>query len=325
MDFVTYENDIAFSERISSMGCSVIKVPHLKAEPLAYCKAVYNLLKSGKYECVYVNMLSAANALPVFLAKRTGVSRIALHAHADNTVGILRRILHGVNRKYCSRKADLRLACGSEAGKWLFGDDAFTVIPNAIDCYKYRFSAQNRVYFRKKYGIPENSLVIGHVGRFAPEKNHEFILGVFRELKKTVPDSVLMLAGDGPLRKSIEDRASELELNDSVFFCGTVDNAESLYSAFDVFLFPSSFEGFGLAALEAQACGCRVFCSDTLSPELNVSGSVIYLPLKDEPRVWAEEIRKSADLDRTALNKSVVESEYNIEKQRERLVRLLNE
>lgn len=326
VDFITYESTIAYEDKLKENGYAVHRVPHLKKNPFGYFKAVKRLIREKKYDCVYVNMLTAANVLPIVLADMFGVKKIILHAHANSTIhGFVRRFLHNFNKGYCNKKATMRLACSADAGRWIFGDNEFSVIPNAIDCTKFSYSAQARNEIRDSLGIGHDQLVIGHIGRIAEEKNHLFMLDVLKEILKIKPDAKMIFVGDGYLLDAVKNKAEEMQLQNSLIFYGTTDKANKIYSAFDYFIFPSAFEGFGMAALEAQSCGLKVFCSDTLSQELNVTGSMTYLSLLSTPGVWASEIINAEKADPAALNDAVKNSDYNIEKQIKRLSGLLYE
>lgn len=323
IDFVTYEGNLAYEDRISILGYCVKRVPHLKRHPFGYMRSVKKLLKAGAYDCVYVNMLSAANVLPVKYAVKAGIGKIVVHAHANSTVkGALRKILHKWNKKYCIRHATHKLACSKEAGEWLFGESDVTVMPNAISSDRFAFSGIHRAEIRQTLGIKEETFVVGHVGRFAEEKNHGFILEVFEEIAKKRDDARLLLVGDGGRKQSVEEKAKTLKSAGKILFAGTSAQTEKYYSAFDCFLFPSTFEGFGMAALEAQANGLKCYCSDCLSKELNVTDTLSYLPLSKGAAFWASEILSSVQ--RLAENnEKVAKSDYEIEKQIKKILDIL--
>ena len=328
IDFITYEPEIAYETELLRKGYRVYRVPHLKKNPPGYFREVKKLIKDNQYDAVYVNMLTAANVLPIYLASVAGVKTIILHAHANSTVkGALRKSLHRLNKNYCNKKATLRLACSEQAGKWLFEENDFTVIANAIDAEKFRFSEDYRKEERQKLGINGEAFVLGHIGRIAPEKNHGFMLAVLKEVLQEMPAAKLVFVGDGGLTAQVKEQTAALGLQESVIFYGTSDATYRVYSAFDAFLFPSTFEGFGMAALEAQACGLPCYCSDCLSPELNVSGTVRYLSLEAGAAEWARVIlaEKSHTPDREIMNRAIQESPYNVEQQINVLVRKLNE
>ena len=325
IDFVTYEGCLAYEKEIDHAHHSILKVPHLKKNPFGYFKAINKAMQTTDYDFVYVNMLSCANFLPVLLASSNKVKNLVLHAHASNTVGALRKIMHRLFKEFCNRHATLCLACGEQAGKWLFGDREFTVVPNAIDAGQFCYSEENRNRIRTQLGITETDLVFGHIGRFAPEKNHGFMLEFFGEwLKSHGSKNKLLFVGDGGLRDEIQHRAEQMGLQDHVIFFGTTDCAWEIYPAFDYFLFPSTFEGFGMSVLEAQACGRKCFVADTLPKAVNVSGTVCFLPIDNGVSCWIDAVN-NADNNMTPMemNQKIKDSEYDIYCQVKRLVNLL--
>lgn len=324
IDFITYEDTIAYDDKLKEKGYRIYRVPHLKRNPLGYYKAVKKVFEWNGYDAVYVNMLTAANALPVFLYDHFQIRKLILHAHASSTVsGVIRRILHKVNRRYCNSKATLRLACSEKAGKWLFEDKEFFVIPNAIDCERFKPSGKYRNTIREAYGVTENTLLLGHVGRFAEEKNHEFMIDILQKLVSDYVDAKIMFVGDGYTKSAVEQKVKEQNLQDRVIFVGTTSETEKYYPAFDVFLFPSIFEGFGMAALEAQSCGVPCICSDTLSPLLNVTRMNKNIGLEKSVTEWAKEVKDISNIQTNKMNERVRKSEFNIENQIRKLSDLL--
>ncbi len=329
IDFITYEDGLAYSNEMEAFGYRVLRVPHLKRHPIGYFKAVSKIIKEQEYDAVYINMLCAANPLPIFFSKRNKISNIILHSHSNSTVkGIVRGFLHRFCKGYCDKAAALRLACSESAAEWLFNKSNNTslieIIPNAIDTEKYQFSADYRADIRNRYNVKADELLIGSVGRFGPEKNNLFMLDILSEFSKRNVKAKLMLVGDGGLRPSIELKIKELGLENKVILTGTVIDPYQYYSAFDCFLFPSSFEGFGISALEAQSCGLRCYCSDSLSGELNVTQTLHYLPISAGAEYWMNEILNGDNtLDSHLMNLRVKESPYNILNQRNRVLELI--
>ena len=156
------------------------------------------------------------------------------------------------------------MCCSELAGRWLFGDKAYDsgkvyLLNNAIDLDKFKYNESLRKEKRKELGIGEDTLVIGHIGRFVAQKNHTFLIDIFNELHKKNHNSLLLLVGQGPLKEEIENKVKELKLNDSVRFLGQRNDANELYQAFDVFCLPSLYEGLPVVGVEAQATGLFMY------------------------------------------------------------------
>lgn len=153
------------------------------------------------------------------------------------------------------------------------------VLPDGINCDRFAFRAEVRSEMRAAYGL-DGRFVVGHVGHFTAAKNHEKILRVFAALCRRRQDAALLLVGDGELEADVRRMAQELEIADRVVFAGAMQDVERAYQAMDVFLFPSRYEGFGMAVVEAQASGLACVASDVVPAETNASGRVTYLPLR---------------------------------------------
>ena len=209
--------------------------------------------------------------------------------------------------------ANYYYACGDRAGVWLFGKknkDKIRVINNAIDASQFVYDPQWA--FEKKRELKvEGMLVIGHVGNFVPEKNHWFLLQVFSELKKLKSDCKLILVGGGD-RSRFEQMANELELEGDIHFLGVRSDVTDILQAMDVFLFPSTNEGLPVTLIEAQASGLAIVASNEISDELDITGLVDFVSLKQSPKHWAELLLKSAKYNRTNTMDKIVEGNYDI-------------
>lgn len=259
-DFVSMYGTIAYEKEILELGGRVFYVPNIKKDYFGYIKAFRKLLSREKYDVVHVNMLSAANIVPLRLAKQAGVRKVIAHSHNASAPGIVRKLMDGMNRPRMKHYVNEKFACSEKAGRWLFGDKAFergevTLVANAIETDKYGFSESNRRKIREKLGISGDALVVGHVGRFQIQKNHEAILRIFHEIQRKEPAARLCLIGDGELKEQIQEQAKKAGVLDKIIFTGVCQDVERYLSAMDVFLFPSLFEGLPFTLLEAQANG----------------------------------------------------------------------
>lgn len=238
--------DIPYQE-IEKLGGKVIIIPPYQ-KLFKYQKELYNIFKENNYKIVH----SHINALSVFslrIAKKAGVPIRIAHSHStSNKKEWKKNILKMILRPFSKLYANQYFACTEYAGKWLFGKKVverkeLNVINNAIDLKKFEFNENTREDLRKELGIKEDVLVIGHVGRFMKQKNHEFLIDVFNELIKKNENSILMLIGQGPLLNEMKQKVRDLNIEDKVKFIGQVTNVEKYYNIMDVFLFPSIYEG----------------------------------------------------------------------------------
>ena len=331
-DFVCMYGTIAYEEEICQLGGHVFYVPNVKKDYFGYVKAFRQLLRREKYDIVHVNMLSAANIVPLRLAKEAGAKVIA-HSHNASAPGFLRKVLDGLNRPKLSRYADRKFACSETAGRWLFGDKAYNkgevaLVANAIETDRYSFSEKNRQEIRKDLGISDH-LVIGHVGRFQLQKNHQAILDVFCELQKKEPDSRLCLIGEGELKEQIQEQAAKAGVLDKIIFTGVCPDVERYLSAMDVFLFPSLFEGLPFTLLEAQANGLPCVISDRITEAAVISReNVRALSLDESPMSWADsvlELNKAGRIGTQQAKERLKSAGFDIHEEARKLLLLYQE
>ncbi len=331
-DYLCMYDELAYEEEIKALGGRVFYVPNVKRDYFGYVREVRRILEEQKYDVIHVNMLSAANVVPLRLAKEAGIKKIIAHSHNASTTGIVRKVMHYINRSRINRLANVKVACGRKAAKFLYGEKEYKksevyIIQNAIHVEKYIFSEEKRSQLRNTLGWKSN-FVIGHVGRFDSQKNHMEMLEIFREVLKLEPQAILCLIGDGELRPKIEEKIKEYGIGDNVHFAGVRDDVDRYFSAMDVFLFPSLYEGLPFALIEAQANGLPCVVSDTISEETFLDKDVEALSLQELHSVWAEHIVKYKGKERETVQKKkklLEEKGFDIKMEAERLKQLYQE
>ena len=264
----------------------IIQLPNRKADTLAYLKALRKQVSEGGYGCVHFHC-NSATILADLLSTRGADCKIALHCH---NVTCNHPVFHAMFRGLTARLSDYHFAVSSEAGRWMYGNEPFSVIPNCFDTGRYKFDAEKRVVARGKLGIGPNVPVYGHVGVFNKQKNHSFLLVVFEGLAQADSNAVLLLVGDGPLKAEVLARIPD-PLSSRIIIVDPTSQIDNLYCAMDCFLFPSLFESLGLAVVEAQLSGLPCFVSSEVPDEARVSDSFHKLPKGASPEIWVDEIR----------------------------------
>ena len=326
-DFISMYGGIAYADEIRQLGGEIFLIPNIKKNYFGYVNCFRKILQNGGYDVVHVNMLSAANIVPLRLAKAAGVKRVIAHSHNESTPGLVRKIMHYMNRAGIGYYANVKLACSIKAAKFLFGKHCcrkqeVIVIKNAIDVECFLFSELEREKMRSLMSWNKR-LVIGHVGRFGIQKNHSAIVEIFREILKYEPRAILCLVGDGELRKEIERRLKEYGIYDHVYFAGVQSEVWKFLSAMDVFLLPSLFEGLPFALIEAQANGLPCVVSDVVSKEAIITDRVRKLSLQQSYAEWAKEIIDCSNRgreDKEYIQSMIREAHFDIEKESERLL-----
>lgn len=231
-----------------------------------------------------------------------GIKNIIAHCHAtkysDKKLAALRNRVLCVPLKFMRYK---RFACSKAAGAFLFGEQAVQngyvhILYNAIEPVLFQYNKATRSKIRKALGICDTTFIIGHVGRFVPQKNHVFILKVFQAFCLRYPDTKLLLVGDGPLMNSIMNLGKELGIHEKIIYAGYQKNAADYYQAMDVFIMPSLYEGLPCACIEAQAGGLPCVISDRISNEVCINSNISRLSLeKTDIKKWSYEIQKYRD------------------------------
>ncbi|MFM1524182.1 MULTISPECIES: glycosyltransferase [Helcococcus] len=290
---------LAYEEELNNLGCKIIKIKPRNFGLINYIKSLVKIYKNIKFDVVWAHKTSLSSCEDAILAKILKVKKVIMHSHSSNNMGgKFTYIMHKINKVFVKYYSDLLLSCSEEASKWFYGKKESTIINNSFEVDKYIFNEELRRKIREKYFICDNELVVGHIGRFGPEKNHKKIVNVFYELLKIKKDAKLFLIGDGELRDEIESKAKELDIHEKIVFFGSIDNVFEILQAMDVFIFPSLFEGLPYALLEAQASGLYALASDTVSKESNVTGKIIYENLEADDLSWAKKLIELSNNDR---------------------------
>ncbi|MCO1600973.1 glycosyltransferase family 1 protein [Desulfosporosinus nitroreducens] len=284
---------------IIRLGGNFYKVPPMKAKSIYKCiKAMNQFFKEhNDYVAIHAHS-SSKSALPLAIAKRHGIKVRIAHSH-NTRFQTSQPIVIGIGNLL---KIPLRIvanyyfACSTEAGTWLFGKRAtkqgkVSIIHNAIDLNAFHFDQSVRDRMRKKLNV-HSDLVIGNVGRFEKQKNHDLLLNIFKEIKKREDSAILLLVGKGSLEELIKEKVDQLGLGDAVRFLGFRHDVKDLTQAMDIFVFPSLNEGLPVTGVEAQAVGLPCVFSDSITKEVKLLNETCYVSLAEKPEVWADAIIK---------------------------------
>ena len=306
-----------FEDEIQSLGGRVFRIPLLRLlNPIPYVKALSGFFREHPEYRIVHSHTSSKSFVPLLMAKRAGIKVRISHSHNSKTEsGIRGRIRNALKLPLLWVATDY-CACGEEAAKWLYGNKVFAsgkvhIVPNVIDARTFSFSQASREKMRSSLGISDSTFVIGNVARFFHQKNHDFIISVFDFLHKKSVDSKLLLVGDGELRKEIENKVSDLGIQDSVIFAGSVPNVADYEQAMDVFLLPSFNEGIPLSLIEAQIAGLRCYASEGVPGESDKTGLVSFLPLEKGAGYWACRILDDPRVPRTSRVEDIIKAGYD--------------
>lgn len=286
---VVYKEKQFYDEEIEKMGGHVYKLSFREdLNLLKFQKDLSNFFRRHhEYKIVHCHAYTIGYFC-LKAAKKAGIPVRIAHSHNNETVHDIKYFPKLFMQRLFTKNATDLFACSEEAGKYLFKDKPFQVLKNAIDSKNFIADTNIREKIRKELEL-EDKFVVGHVGRLHPQKNHEFLIDVFAEIKKKKMDAELILVGTGPLEEKVKDKVAEKRLSDCVHFLGNRKDMNRIYQAMDVFVFPSLFEGLGIVAIEAQAAGIPIVCSEGLPPETDITPLYSKLQLSMGIKKWANE------------------------------------
>lgn len=294
---VLKEKDYACLDTVLEHGCRVdYLVPRsdlASATPRAYCAAARKWARSrcADVDIMHMHISQLGNSLPLMLAARVGgVKNVVLHAHTSRPFTKKIEMMHEAARPFLSVfPPSALLACSKVAGDWMFGNHAYNLVANGIDVDRFSYNAHARAAVRRELGLGDRT-VLCCVGRFAREKNHSFLLDVFKAFHDGNRNSTLLLVGSGELEADLRRKAQDLGILDDTIFTGLRSDIPDILSASDCLVFPSLFEGLSLACVEAQANGIPAVFSDGVSSETVMSDKTVVASLSSPPSAWADVI-----------------------------------
>lgn len=271
-----------------------------KKNAIKYYFELKKIIKNGKYNIVHVHGNSSTMALELMAAKKAGCKVRIAHSH--NTTcnhKIIDKMLRPIFYKYLT----CGMACGADAGKWLFGKRKFIIIQNGNELSKYSFNSDIRKNIRKENNL-ENCIVIGHVGRFNYQKNHDFLIEVFNKYRLNNKNAKLLLIGSGEKENEVKEKIKGYNIEDNVIFTGEINNVNEWLNACDVMMLPSRYEGFPVVLIEWQANGVPCIVSNRISKEVNITDTIKFIDVDKEDSVteWLKCLKKIDKIDREEIS-----------------------
>jgi glycosyltransferase EpsF len=291
-----------YDDEITSLGGNVIRIRSLGQLGLrAYLNELRRIMLHTSYAAVHAHT-DYQSGIAALAAKRAGIHIRICHSHSSNwkkgnglkanmTLRALRAIIKYSATDFC--------ACSPAAGRFLFGDvcthrNKVKLLKNGIDLNEFTQLEDSNYSVRQELNIAPETRIIGHIGRFSESKNQSFILRILKKMLQEDQNVAAVLVGDGPLKHEIEEEAKRLKIYNHIRFLGVRKDIPRLMRAFDVFIFPSLFEGFGIVTLEAQATGTPCIASDTIPKDTDLGlGLMSFISLDDKLDIWTKEIDKA--------------------------------
>lgn len=326
-DFIVSEEGGCYTQEVLNRGGRIYPIPMRTKDILGAFRGIRETVRNNGYDCVLKLGNTPIAALDLIMARIGGAKQLAMRS-CNALTGQSRkaRTVDAILRPVLNTVANVKLAPSMLAAEFTFGKRQahknVHLLHNGVDLNIFRYDPEGRQRIREEFGLADK-LVVGHIGRFHGQKNHRFLLEVFRKIRETRKDAVLMLVGTGELEPQIRGWVQELGLEDAVIFTGVRFDVPRLLSAMDVFVFPSLHEGMPNTVIEAQATGLPCVIADTITPEADITGLVTYLPLTHTPQQWAEEALSKVTAQRRDTAADFLAHGYDIESVARELIRLL--
>lgn len=322
-DFVTMSKHLDFEAEVLAMGSRIFYIScYAEDNKSQFVKEFDEILNKG-YDVVHLHTKQWKSFLMEEICKIHHVPKVIVHAHNTgiDTVDPVKRSAEERLHEKVKKEFNIELAtdfwsCSRMAAEFLFGEqipqNRIKIMPNAIELEKFKYKQNIRDGYRKRFGL-ENCFVIGHVGRFVYQKNHQFLLEVFHSLLQIEENAKLILLGEGELSLEVRRQVRHLNIGDKVLFLGRRDDISNWYQAMDVFCLPSRFEGLPISMIEAQAAGLPCVGSIEITEEVEITNHIMRLPLDVE--MWREQILNYRDIIRKDNQMPLKNAGYDIRRQ----------
>lgn len=295
-----------YKEALTDAGAKVILTPSRKKKPVQYLRALASVIRSNKYDGIYIHCNSSMVALDLRFIRLFFRGTIFIHVHGVTTnYPQVERIL----RVLMPKARTVNLAASLEAGRWLFHGEKFTVVPNAIDYERYTFDQTKRTEIRTKLNIEEHQILLLQVGVFNEQKNQMYSLNLLQKMQNRRRFRLLFV-GDGKNKEEVVEKAHQWQLDEFVMFLPPSEDMQALYSAADVLLFPSIFEPFGMVAIEAQANGLPVFESEHVPDVTEVVDGLSSKIQLSQFSEWLKAIKRSEVRDGKTIDKELIAHDF---------------
>lgn len=305
----------AYDDEIIALGGEILKLPKFKGYNYHKYVAAWRRLfrENPDYKIIHIHNYNIAGIV-TRIARKEGVPVRITHSHSTRlNMPWFKRLIFRILYHSMTVNSTEFFSCGENAGRFLFGKNPFTVVPNGLDTSRFLFDIEVRQNLRKQLGVDDYTKIYGHVGSFRRPKNHTFLIDIFEKIYGRDSSARLVLIGSGELYDNVRNQVKQLDLEKNIIFLGQQSNVNQWLSTFDVFLMPSLWEGLPVSVVEAQCSGLPCVVSDVIDHDVDLTGQVKFLSLDHSAKYWADEILSINLPDRTIMGKTITESSYNID------------
>ena len=329
-DFLVFkEEKYDYEDEIKKLGGKIIYLQTPKEiGMIKFIKKFKKICKKNNYDVVHAHTLFNCGPcmLGAFLANvKVRVSHSHSTKYLEERVTFLKKIYYHISKLLINIFSTDYIACGEKAGAFLYyKNKKKVIIKNGIELEKFKYSETLNKKMRNNLNISNDAIVIGHVGRLMYIKNQTFLIDLFNDFHKKFKKSYLILVGDGVDRIKLVDKVKKYNLEDFIIFTGSISNVNEYYNVFDLFVFPSLFEGLPYTLIEAQANGIPIISSNTVSKESNITGEITFLDLRKPKDIWLNEMTNRYKK-RYEKKQQIIENGYSINDTIEKLLLIYND
>ncbi len=320
MDFCVNVSENFYAKEIEALGGKIHIIPSKSESFVKFKKALTALIKENGYKSVLRVSSNGMGFMDIKIAKKAGAEVLAVRSsNSSDGDGLKTAIAHKLGRFLYGKYVNVKIAPSDLAAKYTFGEKAYQngevhILHNAIDLSFFCYTQDGRAEIRKEFSISEKDVLFGHIGRLNQQKNHSFLLDVFKDILSKTPNAKLMLVGKGELEEEIKEKAKALGIDERILFTGVRTDIPKLLSAMDCFVFPSFYEGMPNTIIEAQSTGLPCIIADTITREANITDLVEYLPLDAGSQMWAKKCIEASEKPRVIdIKEAFLENRYDIE------------
>ena len=323
LDFLLLDdgNKYELEDTLKELNCKIYKLQNVWIrKPLDYIKYYKKMSEffrtiGKKYDIVHLHS-SSKNFLVLYLARKNGIKIRIAHSHNTGfqTKNTIKICCGNILKRFLVKNSTDFMACSIDAGKWLFGTKVkVNIFKNAIDLDKFIYNNEKGKEIREKYAIKEDEIVCGNVGRMTEQKNHKFLIEIFKEVCSKDSKYKLLLIGKGKKEEELKELVKKYNIDKNVIFAGFQEKAYDFFNAMDLFVFPSKFEGLGIVLIEAQANGLNCLVSENIPAEAKITNGVKSISL-DNKEDWIKEILLTSK-QRQDYYKDIEKAGYNIKRE----------
>lgn len=320
-DFLIFGDKVgAYEKEAIEKGATIIRMNQPQDNYFAFIKELTRVVKKNSYHAIHVNTLWNSGII-LRVARKNNVPVRICHSHSTESSkneNFVYKLYKHAMRRMIKKNATEFIACGKDAGEYLYGKDFFNtigkVIYNGIDIEKYAYSNKKSIEMKEELGVQKQEVLLGHVGRLAPVKNHKFMIEVFEKAIKEIPNLRMVFVGDGPDKEFISKMLENKKLNEKVTLLGNRSDVDQLLSAMDILLFPSIFEGFPVTLVEAQATGIPCLVSNKVTQETDLTDKIYFMPIDEGEDIWIAKLKELINFPIVRENVSIkkISNEFEI-------------